>query len=84
MRTNAEGQDTMTEQEMERVLLELFEEVSWIEEDDDEMTVAAPRELVGLEEAGTFASHGLLSGNRGLVLRLADGSEFQITIVQSR
>jgi hypothetical protein len=32
----------------------------------------------------TFDEAGLLTGNRGLVVRLADGEEFQLTIVQSR
>lgn len=74
----------MTEQDLEQVLLELFEEVSWIEEGDDELTIAAPRELVGLKSADTFGSQGLLTGNHGIVLRMADGSEFQLTIVRSK
>jgi hypothetical protein len=32
----------------------------------------------------TFERAGLLTRNRGLVLTMADGSEFQITIVQSK
>lgn len=32
----------------------------------------------------TFEGDGVLTTDRGLVVRLADGSEFQITIVQSR
>lgn len=32
----------------------------------------------------TFAEEGVLTDNAGLVLTMADGSEFQITIVQSR
>jgi hypothetical protein len=32
----------------------------------------------------SFRATGVLSGNEGLVVRLADGSEFQVTIVQSR
>lgn len=31
----------------------------------------------------SFARTGLLTNDEGLVLRLADGSEFQVTIVQS-
>jgi hypothetical protein len=31
----------------------------------------------------TFADAGLMTNDEGLVLRLADGSEFQLTIVQS-
>lgn len=35
-------------------------------------------------ETGSFEDLGVLTGNEGLTLRLADGSEFQITIVRSR
>lgn len=38
----------------------------------------------GIAHVTTFAEAGLLTGNIGVVLRMADGSEFQITIVQSR
>ena len=32
----------------------------------------------------TFRDAGVLTNERGLVLKLADGSEFQVTIVQSK
>jgi hypothetical protein len=32
----------------------------------------------------SFESEGVLTNNAGIVLRLMDGSEFQITIVRSR
>ena len=32
----------------------------------------------------TFAEAGLMTYNKGLVITLPDGSEFQLTIVQSR
>ena len=44
-------------------------------------------EDTALEEARTvrsFEEAGVLSGDDGLVLRMQDGSEFQITIRQSR
>lgn len=44
--------------------------------DDD-----CPHERV---EVTTFSDVGILSGNRGLVLRFEDGSEFQVSIVQSQ
>lgn len=46
-----------------------------------------PMEDTALEEAKTvqsFEEAGVLSGDEGLVLRMQDGSEFQITIRQSR
>lgn len=44
-------------------------------------------EDTALEETGStrsFDEAGVLSGDEGLVLRMQDGSEFQITIRQSR
>ena len=38
----------------------------------------------GLADAMTFRDAGVLTGDAGVVIRLADGAEFQITIVQSR
>ena len=32
----------------------------------------------------TYAEAGLLTSNKGLVLRTQDGSEFQVTIAQSK
>ena len=46
----------------------------------------SPEDTV-LEEtrgARSFREAGVLSGDEGLVLRMQDGSEFQITIRQSR
>ncbi len=37
-----------------------------------------------VKEALTFEEVGLLTSNRGLVVRMADGAEFQVTIVRSR
>lgn len=44
-------------------------------------------EDTALEEARvarSFEEAGILSGDEGLVLRMQDGSEFQVTIRQSR
>jgi hypothetical protein len=42
----------------------------------------------GTEDGGirirSFEEAGLLTANEGLVLRLSDGAEFQVTIVRSR
>ena len=34
--------------------------------------------------SGSFESVGMLTRNEGLVVRMKDGSEFQITVVKSR
>ena len=59
----------MNETEFETMLYELLQ----VEE--------AAREIVRVQ---TFEEAGLLTRNRGVVVRTANGSTFQITIVQSR
>jgi len=36
-----------------------------------------------IDGARSYSDAGVLTGNRGLVLRLANGQEFQITIIES-
>ena len=38
----------------------------------------------GVESVSTFREAGVLTRNEGLVLRMEDGTEFQVTVVQSR
>ena len=60
----------MNERKIESLFLDL--------EYDDE------NPLIGkIARAASFEDAGILTRNRGVVLRMADGSEFQITIVQS-
>jgi hypothetical protein len=37
-----------------------------------------------VESVRSFRSAGVLSSNEGAVVRMEDGSEFQLTVVQSR
>ena len=39
---------------------------------------------VWIDSAATFADEGVMTLNKGLVVRLSDGSEFQLSIVCSR
>ena len=40
--------------------------------------------LEQLESASSFEDAGIMTRNKGVVWRMADGSEFQITIVRSK
>ncbi len=37
-----------------------------------------------IEEVRSFEDEGMLTNNKGLVVQLEDGSEFQLTIVRSK
>ena len=54
--------------------LEAADERAVVEDGDDE-TICSLR---------TFDDAGLMTQNSGLVVRLADGSEYQVTVVRSR
>ena len=73
----------MNELELQDALKDLLEEIPYMDPLD--------RDRLGLldsfddiESVRTFEEAGVLTRNAGLVYRLDDGSEFQITIVQSR
>lgn len=38
---------------------------------------------IGVDSTRTFNDAGLLTSNEGLIVRLANGAEFQLTVVQS-
>lgn len=38
----------------------------------------------GLENSATFQAEGVMTMNKGLVLKFMDGTEYQVTIVRSR
>ena len=64
----------MTEQDIETALLELEYQTG---EDGDPI-------IEQLKSAASFEDHGIMTRNRGVVFRMKDGSEFQITIVRSK
>ena len=43
-----------------------------------------PSEPHGIRDAVSFEDAGVLTTNAGLVVRMDDGTEFQITVVRSR
>lgn len=67
----------MTEEEFETMVADALSMATSAVEDAS---------IAELEDAyvSTFEDDGVLTTNRGLVIRLADQSEFQMTIVRSR
>jgi len=77
----------MTEQNLQQHLYDLLAAATLVSStDDDQITV--PPELVDAEEGidwvSTFAEAGVLTDNPGVVVRMKDHREFQVTIVRSR
>lgn len=73
----------MNEQTMQTVLNAMISDaILAADEGDEEMMV--PEEAAEIESVSTFEEAGVLTTNKGLVVRMKDRREFQITIVQSR
>lgn len=74
----------MTQNEFSNNLMELIKEFTWMDGDD---RLNCGFELASLLEGGdvlSFEEGFYLTNDDGFVIRLADGSEFQITVRQSR
>ena len=72
MKTGTE-QTTYTASSVEEMLRDAIEVGEFTADDRD-----------GFLSVRTYELAGIMTSNRGLVLRMQDGSEFQISIVQSR
>jgi hypothetical protein len=68
----------MDEKEMQDALIGLLEDETM----SDYFTSGESE--VDVRDIESFKDAGVLTNNAGIVLRLMDGSEFQITIVRSR
>ena len=85
--------ETLNEKDLQDGLMNVIEALvdarDEMEGDDDDIALAdlardMVAEIEGITTVATFEDAALLTGNAGLVIRTADGSEFQITIVKSR
>jgi len=69
--------------ELQQTLKTLLDEISYMDSDDlDQFDM--PEELAEIERISTFDKAGVLTQDAGLVITMKDGSEFQLTIIQSR
>jgi hypothetical protein len=72
----------MDDEKLEGALYDLLAAVT-IADFDDEPEITVPRELSDLDMVSTLNEQGVLTLNKGLVLRMKSGAEWQVTIVQS-
>ncbi len=73
----------MDEHEMQTALNDLFANLI-LAADCDEYPDDLPDELSDVERVQTYEEAGILTNNKGLVIRMKTGEEFQLTLVQSR
>ena len=73
----------MNATELQDTLRTLLQNLSYMDNEDlDQFDM--PCELTEFERIKTFDRAGVLTRDAGLVITTDDGSEFQVTIVQSR
>ena len=53
-------------------------------DEDGELLWPALKESDDIQDVRSFADDQVLTSNKGLTVRLADGTEYQLTIVKSR
>ena len=70
----AESHEAMTEIKLQEILAQL----AFKGDEDGEAFLPAA------EHSGTFEEMGIMTRNKGVVIRFEDGSEYQLIIVRSR
>jgi len=73
----------MNDHEFQDTLRRLLNEIACMEADDLDQS-GLPQDLGGIEDVRTFDEADVLTQNAGLVIEMADRTEFQITIIRSR
>jgi len=75
----------MNERDLQDLLLELLEEAMSADGDDEDDPLAEYATRAGaIRRVQTYGDEDMLTSDKGLVVRMDDGSEYQVTIVQSR
>lgn len=72
----------MNEYVLQSVVKAMFDQAEAFDLLTDDVDDVA--DLIVGADVRTFEDAGILTNNKGLVVRLPDGSEFQLTIVRSR
>lgn len=76
----------MTEQRFQDYLYMLLQAIADTAptDEDGELLWPALKESDDIQDVRSFADDQVLTSNKGLTVRLADGTEYQLTIVKSR
>lgn len=76
----------MTEQRFQDYLYMLLQAVADTApiDEDGELLWPALKESDDIQDVRSFADDQVLTSNKGVTVRLADGTEYQLTIVKSR
>ena len=73
----------MNENELQNALKNLLEEIAFMDA-KDRQDAGFGDELADIKRISTFEEDGVMTNDAGLVITMADGAQFQLTIVRSR
>lgn len=76
----------MDETTFESNLRDLLASLQYMDKDNHEEVCQALclDDVLEVEDATTFENAGVMTSNKGVVVTLPDGSQFQVTVVKSR
>ncbi len=75
----------MDEHELQDALKNLLEEIAFMDDEDREAAgLESANDLADVHRVRTFEEEGVLTSDAGLVITMASGAEYQLTLVRSR
>ena len=74
----------MNARELQDQLRDLLETLLFARNDADDPAAELAEHVAGIRQIATYDDVGMLTRDKGLVIETADGTEFQVTIVESR
>ena len=74
----------MNARELQDQLRDLLETLLFARNDADDPAAELAEHVAGIRQIATYDDVGMLTRDKGLVIEAADGTEFQVTIVESR
>jgi len=74
----------MNARELQDQLRDLLETLLFARNDADDPATELAEHVAGIRQIATYDDVGMLTRDKGLVIETADGTEFQVTIVESR
>ena len=74
----------MNARELQDLLRDLLEELIFARDDDGDPLAELAERTEGIRQIATYDDVGMMTTDKGFVVECDDGTEFQVSIVQSR
>lgn len=74
----------MNAPELQDLLRDLLEELIFARDDEDDPLAELAERTEGIRQIATYDDVGMMTTDKGFVVECDDGTEFQVSIVQSK